>query len=47
MFVSLSNSVLFCIHKTNSKRSFSLYDADVMERASTPDYSSNETEISY
>ncbi len=33
--------VLFCIHKTNSKRSFLLYVVDVMERVSTPDYSSN------
>ncbi len=30
--------VLFCIHKTNSKRSFLLYVVDVMERVSTPDY---------
>ncbi len=33
--------VLFCIHKTNSKRSFLLYVVDVMERVSTPEYSSN------
>ena len=39
-FFSLWFFVLFCIHKTNSKRSFLLY-VDVMERASTPDYSSN------
>ena len=40
IFFSLWFFVLFCIHKTNSKRSFLLY-VDVMERASTPDYSSN------
>ncbi len=40
-FLSLSNSVLFCIHKTNSNRSFLLYVVDVMKRTSTPDYSSN------
>ncbi len=33
--------VLFCIHKTNSNRYFLLYVVDVMERVSTPDYSSN------
>ncbi len=33
--------LLFCIHKTNSKRYFLLYVVDVMERVSTPDYSSN------
>ncbi len=33
--------VLFWIHETNSKRSFLLYVVDVIERASTPDYSSN------
>ncbi len=37
----LYNSV-FCIHKTNSKRYFLLHVVvDVIERASTPDYSSN------
>ncbi len=29
--------VLFCIHRTNSKRYFLLYVVDVMERVSTPD----------
>ncbi len=33
--------VLFCIYKINSKRYFLLYGVDVMERVSTPDYSSN------
>ncbi len=42
IYLSLSNSVLFYIHKTNSKRYFLLYVVvDVMERASTADYSSN------
>ncbi len=40
IFLSLWFFVLFCIHKTNSKRSILLY-VDVLERASTPDYSSN------
>ncbi len=40
--LSLSNSVWFWIHKTNSKRSFLIYVVvDVMERALTLDYSSN------
>ncbi len=41
IFFSLSDSVLFCIHKPIQRGLFSLYVVDVMERASTPDYSSN------